>query len=73
MPRTTTSIRLSDTESALVDAWAAYLTAKHGTEYNASTVLRRLLRGARTPDEAGVEAAALRKAHAECQAEVRHP
>lgn len=64
MDAPTTSIRLTEDERALLDAFAAYMSVKHGVNLNRTQAIKQLMRRARPPDsETTPEAAAFRNAY----------
>ena len=58
-----TTMRFTEDEKALLDAHAAYLTAKHGIPQSRTSVIRHILRKVTPPTENTPEARALRVAH----------
>jgi hypothetical protein len=58
-----TSIRLTEDERELLDAFAAYMSVKRGINLNRTQAIKHLMRKAQPPTEAGPEAARFRRAY----------
>lgn len=61
--RKPTTIRLSEDERELIDAWAGHISAQTGTIGTTSAVIRLLLKRAKPPESAGETQSRIRRAY----------